>query len=254
MPTGLVGYIPRHFALTCGGRVISLPPGLSPLCVFPFQEWHSYWIRTHPRGLFCLNLFIGPVSRFSYILWWWLVSRSVVSDSLWPRELQHTSLPCPSPSLDWVCSDSCPLSQWCHATLSSSVVPFSSHLQSFPASGSFPMSQFFTSGGQSFGASASVSVLPMNFQGWLPLELAGLISLLSKGLQHYSLKPSVLWCSAFFIAKLSHPYMTVGKTKALTIRTFVGKIMSLPLNTLSKFVSAFHGYHHHPQWFWSTRK
>ena len=93
--------------------------------------------------------------------------------------LQHARLPCPSPSLG-ACSNSCPLSWWCHPTISSSVVPFSSCLQSFPALGSFPVSQLFTSGGQSIGSSAST--LPMNIQGWFPLGLTGLISLLSKGL------------------------------------------------------------------------
>ena len=88
-------------------------------------------------------------------------SRSVASNSLWPHGLQHARLPCPSPT-SRLCSNSCPLSQWCHPTISSSVIPFSSCLQSFPASGSFPMSQFFTSGVQSIGASASASVLPIN--------------------------------------------------------------------------------------------
>ena len=108
-------------------------------------------------------------------------SVTVVFDSLWPHGLQHASLPCPSPS-PRACSNSCPLSQWCHPTISSSVVPFSSCLQSSLASGTFPMSQFFTSGGQNIGASALASILPMNFQDWFPLGLTGLISLLSKGL------------------------------------------------------------------------
>ena len=108
-------------------------------------------------------------------------SHSVVSDSLWPRELQHARPPCLSPT-PGVHPNPCPLSRWCHPTISSSVIPFSSCLQSFPASGSFPMSQLFTSGGQSIGVSALASVLPMSIQGWLPLGLAGLISLLSKGL------------------------------------------------------------------------
>ena len=94
---------------------------------------------------------------------------------------QHTRLPCPSPT-PGACSNSCPLSQWCHPTISSSVVPFSSHLQSFPASGSFQMSQFFTSGGQSIGVSASTSVLPMKTQDWSPLGWTGWITLQSKGL------------------------------------------------------------------------
>ena len=107
-------------------------------------------------------------------------SCSVLSNSLRPHGLQHTRLPCPSPT-PRAYSNSCPLSRWCHPTISSSVIPFSSCLQTFPASGSFPMSQFFKSGGLSLGASASASVLPMNIQNWFPLGLTGLI-LLSKGL------------------------------------------------------------------------
>ena len=108
-------------------------------------------------------------------------SLSVMSNSLQPHGLQPTRLPCPSPS-PRVYPNWCPLSQWCHSTISSSVVPFSSCLQSFPASGSFPRSQFFTSGGQRTGASASTSVLSMNIQYWFPLGLTDLISLQSKGL------------------------------------------------------------------------
>ena len=107
-------------------------------------------------------------------------SRSVVSNSLWPHELQHARLPCPSPT-PRACSNSCPSSRWCHQTISSSVVPFSSYSQSSPTSGSFPMSQFFTLGDQSIGASASVSVLPVNIQEWFPLGWTGLI-FQSKGL------------------------------------------------------------------------
>ena len=106
---------------------------------------------------------------------------SVVFDSLRPQGLQHTRLPWPSPT-PWACPNSCPLSCWCHPTLSSSVVPFSSRLQSRPASGSFSMSQFFASGGQSTGVSISASVLPMNIQDWFPLGWTGWISLQSKGL------------------------------------------------------------------------
>jgi len=108
-------------------------------------------------------------------------SRSVVSDSLRPHELQHARPPCPSPT-PRVHSDSCPSSQWCHPAISSSVVPFSSCPQSFPASGSFPVSQLFAWGGQSTGASASASVLPMSIQDWSPSEWTGWISLQSKGL------------------------------------------------------------------------
>ena len=107
-------------------------------------------------------------------------SCSVVSNSLWPHGLQHARLPCPSPT-PRVYSNSCPLSWWCHPTISSSVVPFSC-LQSFPASGSFPMSQFFTSGGQRIGVSASASVLPLTIQDWFPLGLTRWISSQSKGL------------------------------------------------------------------------
>ena len=101
--------------------------------------------------------------------------------TLQPHGLQHARLPCPSPT-PGACSNSCPSSRWCHATISSSVVPFSSCLQSFPALGSSPVSQFFASGGQSIGVSASASVLPKNTQDWSPLGLTGWISLQSKGL------------------------------------------------------------------------
>ena len=110
-----------------------------------------------------------------------LFSRSVVSDSLWPHGLQHARPPCPSPT-PGVHPNSCPSSRWCHPTISSSVIPFSSCPQSFPASGSFQMSQLFASGGQSIGVSASTSVLPMNTQDWSPLGWTGWISLQSKGL------------------------------------------------------------------------
>ena len=111
----------------------------------------------------------------------WKGSRSVMSDSLHLHELQPAGLPCPSPT-PGVCSKSCPSNRWCHPAISSSVVPFSSCLQSFPASGSFLMSHFFASGGQSIGTSVLTSVLPMNIQDWFPLRLTGLFSLQSKGL------------------------------------------------------------------------
>ena len=159
-----------------------------------------------------------------------LFRRSVMSDSLQPHRLQHTRL-CPSPT-PRAYSDSCPLSPWCHPTISPSVVLFSSCLQSFPASGSFPMSQFFASGGQSTRVSASASVLPMNAQDWSPLEWTGWMDLLAvQGtlkslLQHHSSKASILWCSAFFMVQFSHPYMTTGKAIALTRWAFVGKVTS----------------------------
>ena len=126
-----------------------------------------------------LNVFINCYS--SIHMWVLLVQFSclVLSDSLQPQGLQHTRLPCPSPILG-ACSNTCPLSRWCHPTISSSVIPFSSCSQAFPASGSFPMSQLFASGGQSIGVSASA--LTMNIQDWFPLRLTSLISLQCKGL------------------------------------------------------------------------
>ena len=129
-------------------------------------------------------------------------SRSVMSGSLQTHKLQHAKLSCPSPS-PGVCSYSCPLSWWCHPTISSSVVPFSSRLQFFLASGSFQMSQFFESGGQSIGASASASVLPVNIQGWFPLGMTGLISLMPKGLSRVFANTTV-WKHQFFSAQ---PYI-----------------------------------------------
>ena len=146
------------------------------------------------------------------------------------------TLPCPLPT-PRVCSNSCPLSQWCHPTISSSVIPFSSCLQSFPASGSFLMSQLFASGGQRTGASISV-ISPSN-------EYSGLISFrndwfdllavqwtLKSLLQHHSSTVSILQRSAFFMVQLSHPYMTTGKTTALIRQTFLSEVMSLLFNML----------------------
>ena len=166
-----------------------------------------------------------------------------MSNSLWPHGLQHFRPPRPSPGAG-VYSNSCPLSWWCHPTISSFVVPFSSCLQSFPASGSFPISQLFASGGQSIGVLASTSVFPMNIQCWFilgwtvcilkdGLDLFEVQGILKHLLQHHSSKASILQCSAFFIVQVSHPYMTTGKTIALTRWTFVGKVMSLLLNKSS---------------------
>ena len=131
-----------------------------------------------------------------------------MSSSLQPYGLQHTKHPCPSPT-HWVFSDSCPLSWWCHPTISSSVIPFSSHRQFFLASGSFPMSQFFASGGQSFGVSASASVLPMNIQDWFPLEISfGWISLLSKGPQESSPTPQFKSINSLPLSFLYSPTLT----------------------------------------------
>ena len=133
-----------------------------------------------------------------------LFSHSVVSNSLQPHGLQHTRLPCSSPS-PGAYSNSCPLRQWCHPTISPSVTPFSC-LQSFRASRSFLMSQLLASGGKGIGASALVSVLPMNIQDWFSLGLTGFISLQSKW--HHSSKPSIFQCSAFFMVQLTsiHEY------------------------------------------------
>ena len=149
----------------------------------------------------------------------------VRSSSCRPHGLQHARHPCPF-LFPRVCSNSYPLSRWCHQTISSAVIPFSSRLQSFPASKSFPMSRLFPSGDRSIGASASLSVLPMNIQDWSPLGLTGLLSLQSKELkslfQHHSSKASVLRRSAFFMVQLSHPYTTTGKTTAFTRWTLAG--------------------------------
>ena len=142
-------------AMACRIQVPNQGPILSHL--------HIGSVESQPQG--------PPVSQ---------LSRSAMSNSLWPHGLQHARLPCPSPS-PRACSNSCPLSQWGHPTISSSVIPFAACLPSFPASGSFPMSQFFSWGGQSIGASTSASVFPMNIQGWFPLGLTSLISLQSKG-------------------------------------------------------------------------
>ena len=155
------------------------------------------------------------------LLYTWNYQFSLAAQScptLQPHGLQHTRLPCPSPT-PGACSNSCSSGRWCHPTTSSSAVPFSSLFQSFPASGSFPMSQFFASGGQSMGVSASASVFPMNIQDWFPLELTGLITMLSMGLssilQHHSSKAPVLQSSAFFVIQISHPYMITEKKHRL---------------------------------------
>ena len=169
-------------------------------------------------------------------------SSSAVSSCLRPHGLQHARPPCPSPT-PGVYSNSCPLSRSCHPTISSSFVPFSSCLQSSPASGSFQTSQFFTSSGQSIGVSASTSVLN-EYSGLISfrmdwLDLLAVQGTLKSLLQHHSLKPSILQRSAFFTAQLSHPYMTTGKTIALTRRIFVGKVMPLLFNMLSRFAITF---------------
>ena len=166
-----------------------------------------------------------------------------MSDSLWPHELQHVRPPCPSQT-PRVYSNTCPSSQWCHPAISSSVVPFSSCPQSLPASGSFPMSQLFAWGGQSIG-SFSFSISPSNeYPGLICfrmdwLDLFAVQGPLKSLLQHHSSKASILQHSAFFTVQFSHPYMTTGKIIALTRWTFVGKVMSLLFNMLSRLVITF---------------
>ena len=153
-----------------------------------------------------------------------------MSDSLRPHELQHTRPPCPSPT-PGVHPNPCPSSRWCHPTISSSVVPFLYCLQSLPVSGSFPVSQLFTSGGQSIGA-FSFSISPFNeYSGLISFRMDWLGLLAVQGtlkslLQHHSSKASILQCSAFFIVQFSHLYMTTGKIIALTRQTCVGSHVS----------------------------
>ena len=159
-------------------------------------------------------------------------SCSVMSDSLRPHESQYARPPCPSPS-PGVHSDSRPSSWWCHPAISSSVIPFSFCPQFLPASESFPMSQLLAWDGQSTGVSALASFLPKNWKGCSPglisfrmdcLDLLAVHGTLKSLLPHCSSKASILQYSAFFTVQLSHPYMTTGKTIALTRRTFVGKV------------------------------
>ena len=150
-----------------------------------------------------------------------------MSNSLQPHGLQHARLPCPSPTLR-ACSNSHPSSQWCHPTISSCIVPFSSYHQSLPVSGSLPMSLFFASGGQSIEASISASVSLMNIQDWFLTGWAGLISLLCKGLSTVFSTPQFksinFQCSGIFTVQLSYPHRTTGKT--IDYESFVSKVTS----------------------------
>ena len=173
-------------------------------------------------------------------------SHSTVSDSLRPHESQHNRPPCPSPTpgVHW---DSRPSSQWCHSAISSSVVPFSSCTLSFPASGSFQMSQLFASGGQNIGDSGNLifSISPSNEHPGLIsfrmdwLDLLAVLGTLKSLLQHHSSKASIFQHSAFCTVQLSHPYMTSGKTIAFSRWTFASKVMSLLFNMLSRLVITF---------------
>ena len=157
-------WLHRPFRFTVrGGDMLAWTPGDK-------DHWNPSWMLAS-TGLKFFKVFL--------LLFF---SCRVVPSSFWPHGLQHSRLPCPPSLSPRAGSDSCPLSQWCHPTISSSVTPFFSCPQSFPASGSFPMSWFFASGGQSIGGSASASVILKSIQSWFPLRLTGLISLLSKGL------------------------------------------------------------------------
>ena len=165
-----------------------------------FKSPSLWYFLTTVLGNRKLRQLSGQFSQFSC---------SVISDYLRPHGLQHARPPCPSPTLG-VYSNSCPLSQWCHPniSISSSVIPFSSHLQSFPASGSFPISQFFQSGGQSIGVSASASVLPMNIQDWFPLGWTGWISLQSKQLSRVFPPPQFKSINSLVLSFLYSPTLT----------------------------------------------
>ena len=240
-------------SLSCGQHFVApwtvAPPGSSAHGISQARilEWVAI---SFSRGSSWPREPASPVKNPGRILYNWATweaqrasaqfSSSVVSNSLWPHGLQHTRPPCPSPT-PRACSNSCPSSQWCLPTISSSVIPFSTCLQSFPASGSFPVSQFFTSGGQSF----CFSISPSNeYSGLISfrtdwLDLLAVQGALKSLLQHHSSKALILQCSAFFRVQLSHPYMTTGKTIALTRWTFVDKVMSLLFNKLSRLVITF---------------
>ena len=218
------------------------------------SEWYSPATKgglqnRHMRG------FLRVLSHF--LLWFCecsvQYSRSVVSDSLQPHRLQHTRFPYPSQT-PGACSNSCPSNWWCYPTISSSVIPFAFCLQYFPASGFFLMNQLLASDSQSIGA--STSDLPMNIQDWFPLGLIVWAPCSPRDSQESSPTPqfksfhsfehfksihslNIQRCSAFFMVQLSYPYMTTGKTIALTRQTFVGKVMSLLFNMVSRFVIAF---------------
>ena len=163
-----------------------------PVCLYVSR----YLIAKSNWQIQCYVVF--NVDQFLFVL---LASCSILSDSLWPHGLQHVSLPCPSPT-PRACSNSWPSSQWCHSTISSSVIPFSSCLQSLPASGSFQMSWLFTWSGQRIGASALTSILLMKIQELIPLGLTGLISLQSKGLSRV-FSSTTVWKHQFFGAQPS---------------------------------------------------
>ena len=203
--------------------------------VYPPPHWNiSLWLLLiSSRTDWCFYHWVLRVFYISSAQF----SCSVVSDSLRPHESQHARPPCPSPTLR-VYPNPCPLSRWCHPTISSSVIPLSSCPQSSPASGSFQMSQLFASGGQGrVSASTSVLLMICFMMDWM--DLLAVQGTLKSLLQHHSSKASILRGSTFFIVQLWHLYITTGKTIALTRRTFVDKVMSLLFNMLSRVVITF---------------
>ena len=171
-------------------RIITFPNSMA--C------WFHGWVRQGASSQNCIQMYSCTFAQKVPSV---LFSHSIMSDSLWSRGLQHASLLCPSPT-PGACSNSCPSSRWCHPIISSSVVRFFSCLQSFPASGSFQISQFLASGSQSIGVSTSTSVLPVNIQDWFPLRLTDLIFLQSKGFSRVFCNTTV-WKHQFFGAQLS---------------------------------------------------
>ena len=192
------------------------------------REWSKEVIGQVEKKKRCKCFCVSWVCTWSGIAWSLLLfSCQEVSNSLGLNELQHARLPCPSLA-PWVCSNSCPLSQWCHPTILSSVAPFSSCSQSFLASGSFPVNQLFASGGQRTGASASASasLLLMNIQGWyFRIDWFDLLNV-------QGTLASILRHSAFLMVQLSHPYTITGKTMTLTVQASVSTVMSLLFNTV----------------------
>ena len=210
--------------------------------VYDGQTGASNFAWSQSGNILCCLLWRWQYEAFPKLLLLLLLfSQSVVSDSLWSHGLWYARPPCPSPT-PRACSNSCPLSRWCHPTISSSVVPFSSHLQSFPASGSFE-SVLHIRWPKYWSLSFSIS--PSNvYSGLISFtidwfDLLAVQGTLKSLLQHHSSKASILQCSAFSMVQLSHPYMATRKTIALTIQTFVDKVMSLLFNMVSRMVRDF---------------
>ena len=226
----------RSFGKTVGLWPASFCTPKPNLPITPVISWLPTFVFQSP--IMKRTSFLGVISRRSCRSSSVQFSRSVMSDSLRPHESQHARPPCPSPT-PGVHSDSHPLGQWCHLAISFSVVPFSSCPQSLPASESFLRMRWPKYQSFSFSIIPSKEILGLiSFRmDWLDLpEVQGTLKSL---LQHHSSKASILWCSTFFTVQLSHPYMTTGKTIALTRRIFVGKVMSLLFNMLSRLVITF---------------